>query len=95
MSAQDEHAATRYAFWEPVDEPAALWPTFLGEGPFEAEVPVPSFIRTEELRQICGVGPTRSINATRSIDSSSPDTSQPYFLDLLGRIDEVTAEGTG
>lgn len=25
-----------------------------------------------------------------SADSAHPDTSQPYFLDLIGRIDELT-----
>ena len=25
-------------------------------------------------------------------DSSSPDTSQPYFLDLIRRIDDVTED---
>lgn len=34
---------------------------------------------------------TGGVMAGLPLDGSSPDTSRPYFLDLIGRIDAVTA----
>lgn len=48
--------------------------------------------REEVLRFLMGLDVVVVEPATSSPDQSSPDTSQPYFLDLINRIDEVVSD---